>query len=491
MQGIDRRSFLYGLAGGAVAGAGGLMLVQSIPYPKTPFPNGLVEYFANTGATIPFLGPALYPSALYDSGSDTTWLGFEGWDGTKRLAQVTSYDHSTGYWSDIVAAGFSPLTDDDHGTPALCLDDEGYLHAFHGSHNTDQQYSSTRWAVTGSPGDGSMWAIRAPIAGTYTYPHPVSVGSDIYLFLRKYISANPKYPLYLRKTASLVAGEATWNAEVALVDFGDDTRFYMGTVLKSGTDIWIVATKADDTDTFREHVYLFIYDTTTGAIKNHDASTSVASGSLPIDLTTADSDFRLFTHSGGNDDGGAPSLRFDTNGDPHILFKDGTGSSYAVKHIMKTGGSWTSPTTIATVDSRYNCPILVQRPGGAMEAWYALDPDDAFTRFGNMVRRTRSSGGTWGAEQTILEADTVGLGNPTGVLDGDAGARVIFAECLDSPLDSGAGDLKMYLYGNAGLVSYEAAPAAVNAGTADGNELREDGSIELREDASNELRETA
>ncbi len=466
------------------------MLVQSVPYPATPYLNGLDAYFSNVGATQPQIGPAIFPSALHDSANDLTWFGWEGWTGNNRAAYIAGYDHSTGYWSAVTGAGSVPLIDDDHGIPALCLDDEGHLHVFHGSHNTNQLHSSTIVPIAGASMSG-LWRINPVLTGEYTYPHPVAMGSDIYLLLRKTISAQTKRPLVVYKTATLVAGVATWGSEITLVDFDTDSRFYMGTVLKSGTDIHIIATRSNEADTFREDIYYFIYKTATGAVTNHDGSYSVASGSLPVTLANADANCRIFTHGGANDDGGAPALCFDTNGDPHVIFKDGTGSSYAVKHIKKTSGSWSSPVTIATVDNRYNCPVLAPLAGGWVEAWYALDPLSAFTRFGNIVRRLRSPAGSWGAEQTIVEADLIGLGNPTIVLDGDPTARIVFSECLDSPLDSGAGDLRSYVYGDGGLIPYVAAPAATNAGTASGRELREDGDDCLREDGSFELRETA
>jgi hypothetical protein len=414
----------------------------------------LTDTFAIDGASQPCLRTATYPAALYSGG--TTWVAWEAWNGSARVPTVAGYHNATGYWTDIEAVGVSPLVDDDHGTPAICMDDEGYLHVFYGNHNTAQQYSSTQYPAA-SPGVGSLWAIREPIAGEYTYPHPVAVGSDIYLFVRKYDSGSTNYPLYLRKTATLAAGVATWNAHVELVDFGASTRFYMGTALKNGTDIWIVATKGAEPDTLREHVYLFVYDTTTGAVKNHDGSFSTASGSLPVALASADTNYRLFTHSGGNNEGGAPSLCFDSNGDPHILFKDGSGNpngSYAVKHIMRSGGSWTAPTTITTVDNRFNCPTLVPLAGGKVEAWYPLDPLAAYDRFGNIVRQERSGGGTWGSEQTIIAAAAVGLGNPSTVLDGLASARVIYSEAINDATDAAAGDLKMYLYGSGGTIPY-------------------------------------
>jgi hypothetical protein len=461
------------------------MLVQSMPFPAGPTGSS-GEFFAEDGATQPTGGPAFGTPALYESG--TTWVAWEAWNGTNRVAELTGYDHTTGYWQDKTVVGISTLVDDDHGLPAICLDHEGHLHVFYGSHDTSQRHSSSIEPVAD---DSARWRVNADITGEYSYPHPVVVGSSIYLLARKNITASTKRTLVLRKTSALSAGVATWGSEITLVDLDTDSRFYMGTAVAVGTDIHIVATRGDWADTVRQHVYYFVYDTVTGAVKNHDASSSVASGSLPVTLAQANASFRLFTHSGGNDEGGAPALCFDTSGDPHVLFKDGTGSSYAVKHIKRTAGTWSSTTLVTTVDNRFNCPALVQLSGDRVEAWYPLDPGGSFTRFGNMVRRERSSAGAWGSELTILTAGSTGLGNPNFVLDGQPVARVVFCEALDSALNAGAGDLRTYLYGTSGLIPFVATPEPTNSGTADGKELREDGDDELREDNSFELRETA
>lgn len=450
----------------------------------------LDDYFANNGATTPWYGDANYPVATYHSASNTTWFAWEGWDGAARIAYVTSLDHSTGYWSPIIEACPTPLVDDSHGNPSICIDDEGHLHVFYGSHNSTQFHSSTRWDVTGAPGVGSLWALREPLVGEYTYPHPCLIGTNIHLLLRKTISASTKAPLVVFSTTALVAGLATWAAEKTLVDLGTDSRFYAGPAFVVGTDIHLVATRADYADTVREHLYYFIYDTVTGAVKNHDASVTVASGSLPVALAQANSDFRLFTHSGGNDDGGIPVFCFDTNGDPHVVFKDGAGSAYDIKHIKKTAGTWSSPVTVATADGHRTAFGLVPVSGARVEFWYVLDPGASWPlNNGNIVRKVRSSAGVWGNEHTVLTADTVGLADPSAVLNGHADARVVWSERAADDLDTSAGDLRTYVYGDGGLIPYLAEPAEVITTTADGNELREDGGIELREDGGIELRE--
>lgn len=453
-----------------------------------------VEEIAADGATFPFYG-AVHSPAFYDSGFGYTFLSWEAWTGV-RSEEVTILDHSTGYFTEIEGMGSSPLPDDDHGNPnQILLDHEDYLHAFYGAHgdavpqSTGMRHSVTRWPIDGSPVVGSHWRIDPEITGLYAYAHALMVSSTMYLFMRKTISASSKHTLVLYKTTSLSGGVATWGAETSIVDFGTDSRVYMGPAFVVGTKIHFVASKSPNVDTIREHVYYFVYDTVNGDLENHDSSFSVASGSLPMGLSDANTNCRLFAHSGGNG-GITPYLAFDTNGDPLVAFTDGSGSSYPVKVIKRTAGTWASPeTTGASADNRFDGPAIGQLPSGEMELFYADDPTSAWTRGGNMTRRVRSSGGSWGSAQTILQATSFALGNPQVVKDGHTNARLMFCEHRQDSLDATAGGLKIYLWGAGGFVGFEQAPEPATTTTNDGNELREDNTIELREDNSNELRE--
>jgi hypothetical protein len=453
---------------------------------------------ATDGATVPWIGGGLTSPAIYDATLGKTFMSWEAWAGV-RSQQTTSYDHSTGYFSDIEGMGVSLLEDDDHGTPALVLDHEDYLHSFYGAHGdtpptpVGMKHSVTRWPIDGAEVDGSHWSIAAPIAGSYTYPRAIMVSSTMYLFMRKTITASTKHTLVLYQTSALSGGAATWGSEATLVDFEADSRFYLGAALLNGTDIWLVATRADNADAARKGVYVFILDTTDGSIRNYDGSTDTASGSLPITNTLANSDYRIFDHSTNRGD--LPAACFDTSGNLHICFLDGMGTSYALKHVSIASGVLSSTTTIATIKAGTGTGgfveviALVQLASGEIELWYPEDEAEAFDHGGNMTRRVRSSGGTWGSAETVLEADTNAVARPSPVVDGVALARVVFTEILQASTDPASGALNVYLWGSSGLVGYQQVPAASITSTADGVELREDGTAELREDASDELRE--
>lgn len=409
---------------------------------------GGTDYFAADGATVPFYGDATYPAAFYDADSDTSWFAWEGWDGSQRVVRVTTYDHTAKLWGAVYTISANTLTDDDHGNPAICMDDEGYVHCFFGAHAGSMQHS-----VTVAPRDPSQWRAAAPIVGTYTYPHPSLVGGVIYLFMRK--GSGGTLPLVLYKTTALSGGSASWGTEQTVVTFGADSRFYSGAHLIDGTDIHIVATRADSADSVRQDIYHFIYDTTDGSVRNADGSTVVAAASLPIDLTAANAGFRVVDQVAPVD-GDIPAACLDSNGDLHLAYIEGSASPYDIKHVTFTGGAWTSPVTVTTIEGPTGGFIeaiaLVPLASGGLELWYPDDSASAFTHGGNMIR-VLYSGTAWGSPSQILAADTKALARPTAVRDAHADARVIFTEIAQSSLDSAAGDLKMYAHGDGGLLA--------------------------------------
>jgi hypothetical protein len=118
-----------------------------------PYPTGIgaaapYDYFANTAATLGFAAT----SSFYDATGDATWVAWEGWDGSQRIAYVRTYDHTNNRWGKRYLISTEMLTDDDHGAPSIVMDHEGYVHCFFGAHNSELKY-----AVTNAARDPSAW----------------------------------------------------------------------------------------------------------------------------------------------------------------------------------------------------------------------------------------------------------------------------------------------------------------------------------------------
>lgn len=460
-------------------------------------PPSVDEFIADDGSNTPMYA-SVHSPAFYDAGLNKTFISWEAWTGV-RSEEVTSFDHTTRYFSPIEGMGRSYLVDDDHGNPVITLDHENHLHAFYGAHANltpdpkGMKHSSTRWPVDGVAIDGgSKWAIRPDIAGMFTYPHPVLIGSGFHLFMRVHDSPATSMPLVLYKTTALTDGVATWDVEQRIVDFGADSRVYQGTAILVGSYIYFVATRGhwDDVTNERINVYMFRYNTLTGALENHDGSFSVATGSLPMTLAQANANCRLFEHTGGK---GCyiPVMAVDSNGDLFAAFSDGVGTSYDIRVMKRTAGVWGASEIIGHTDLRFNHYALCPLPNGSMELYYTVDPLAVWAAGGDLVRRVRSPSGAWGNQQLILAATDFALHGLNAVRDAHMEGRLTFCERLGDPLDTtaAAGQGRVYLWGSRGLIPYRQEPEATVVTAADGNELREAGDFELREDGSKELRE--
>lgn len=386
------------------------------------------------------------PAAIHVSALNTTFVAwYMVGEGSEKGAQIAAYDHTSGTWSERYKVGnYSGLADDDHGQVSLCQDADGYFYAFYGSHATSQP-----WSISTNPNDITSWTRQASLSGTQSYPHAVVVGSKIYVFVRN--DTNLSRRTFDVRSATPASGSATFSGLTALVDLGADSRAYMGEARAVGTDIHFVGSRANAADTYRKGIYYFIYDTVTGAVKNHDGSVTVAAGSLPVSLATANASFRLFDHGTGQGD--IPSLCFDTSGDPHLLFADngGFGASYSLKHMTRTSGVWSSPVTVDAIYPRFpNIGSIVTYaavPGasGTVEAWYCNYPGDKM--------RSIYSAGVWGTPETILAAVAGPLIGSQAVRDAHADLRSIFCEVSNSMADVNAFPTKRFGYGDSGPLS--------------------------------------
>lgn len=138
-------------------------------------PYGTVTESAGRGAVYEGHGP----QALYDEASDATYVAYRGPDADPY---ATRFDHGTRSFDEPTRVGTNPLApEDNHGPPSVCVDDDGHVLAFYGSHGTHHRVARTR-----EPHDVSAWVDLGPMddvpAGTY--PFPVSHDGDVYVLYR-------------------------------------------------------------------------------------------------------------------------------------------------------------------------------------------------------------------------------------------------------------------------------------------------------------------
>ncbi len=384
---------------------------------------------------------AYYTSAVYDSTANKTYIAWQitstDLSGNKSI-RVTSYDHGSSVWGPVYNAGNFVLLNDDHGAPALEIDHEGYVYVFFGTHQNAQ-----KWSISRSPNDISAWTQQGDLSGAYTYAHPVRVGSSIYFFWRD--SADINRRTLALQVGSPSAGSVTFGTKKTIVDFGVDSRFYMGDAHAVGTDVHIIAAWSDAADTVRRGVYYFIYSTIDGSVRNYSGSFSVATGSLPILKASADTNYRVFDHGAGT--GEIPSLAFDSVGQPHVIFASGTTPDYDLMHMYHNGTVWSTPSVAAVIEDYFptlgatNAYSIVPSVDGKMFATYPTN---------DTLARKTWNGSSWSSEKLLAAAGSIQILDNVSVRNGQPDLRFIFAERAPWTTDAGAEFCRLFAYGDSG-----------------------------------------
>lgn len=403
----------------------GISLLNSVSSNSTVYET--TNYFAKDGGIIPWF-QSITPPAIYDPVSNKTYMSWlAGTSGQYQMnVRASAYDHTTNTWTTSYKAFDADINGDYHATPSMCIDHEGYVHIFGGCHNNVVQS-----AVTSSPRDMSTINYNAGadnLSGTHGYPHPVVVGSAIYLFTRQNISGNMDF--WVTPTATLSGGRKTWGTQKKIWTFGTATRVYAGSCLAQGTDIHCVFTYADSGDTIRRDVYYIVYDTLTGDIRNIGNTYSVAAASLPITAANKNN-FLVYDQAATSTAGDVPYHCFDSTGKPHIVFMDGTGSLFNIMHTYWNGSAWTTPASIGTNEYRYNECCISAKADGSMEAMWSGKKSGSFTGpngGGTISMNTRSAAGVWGTASVIATGTRAAIIGAIPVQNAHDDLRWLFSE---------------------------------------------------------------
>lgn len=413
-----------------------------------------IGYIASNGSTGPTYS-SVRESAVYDAATDTTVVAWEGWTGSVRAAFVTTYDNATESFGAITNVGAPGLVDDDHGVPSIVKDHEGYWHVFCCSHNDASNNGQIQHSVTNSPNDLTVWTLQTELATDSGYPHPVMVGSTLYLFSRNGSSSGNQYELVLNKTTSLSGGVAAWDTEKDLINLspgppGTIARTYPGNAVVVGTEIWFIASEGASNDGYRRHVFFFRYDTADGSLKNYSGGVSTAAGSLPINRATADASYRIYEHQGSNEGTDIPTWFLDGSNRAHVFYSVGPNSGpFEIFYMYDTGSGWSTPEVITQTAGRYDTFAAI--PVGDTIHLYYFMPWTGGGNDGQPCRKIRSAGGVW-SDREILTISEKRIGRAIPVTNGQSVARVMLSERGAGSTDASAGGLKIFLYGDDGFI---------------------------------------
>jgi hypothetical protein len=439
-----------GITVGGSGGGGGVPAVQGN------------DFITSEVAISPFYALSTYPPDLR-AANGKTWFGFQGWDWTGNAAlmnKVRVYDPATKTLSATYDMLLCDSGTDNHGVPALEeRPSTNAKYCFGGTHNGD-----LRWAVTSSPEDPSSFVRQADITGLgLTYPKPVFVGADLYLFARSSLvtGASPTNMMWgLMKSTGFTGDVPAFSGFSKLVDFGPDSRVYASNFVLVGTDIHFVLTFAPGDDSYRADVFYLIYDTTTGTMYNFDRSASVITASRPASLATMNASFRLVDQKTAGNLGQLPCLAIDAAGNRHIVYLDGpsAGAARDVKYLSIISNVLSSPVTIGSTQSSTSSVCLrVKDDGVTLDAWWT-EPN-AFTypvaAGGDVYKATKPSGGAWSAKSKLRAATKFApFSSITPIRGGTDDCAIAFGEVTGtstSGIENGRA-MRAYMYGDNGPV---------------------------------------
>ncbi|MBD1390751.1 BNR-4 repeat-containing protein [Neiella sp. HB171785] len=177
--------------------------------PQTTAMVDSVEYFTDTGLSNP-VATLQHPAGEYANG--ITYVTYQG---PLEDAYVAAYNHNTKQWLGPIKAGTSAMGKDptrkidNHGKPALIIDDLGYIHIAFGGHGGTPEmgdndlgnynYGKLKHIVSKRPYDITEWQELNNVSPFGTYNQWVKTSNgDLYLFYRH--GAHQSHWVYQKST---------------------------------------------------------------------------------------------------------------------------------------------------------------------------------------------------------------------------------------------------------------------------------------------------
>jgi len=277
---------------------------------------------------------AQHPQAIYAPDADKTFIVFRG-DNSDPYATV--YDHQLRTFGREIHIGTNPLPNtDNHGTPSLAIDADGYLYVFYGAHGDYFQF-----AKSANPYDIGAWTDLGPLdtvpAGTY--PFPQFYNGDLYAMYRAGPSDHdgiyPDHPYgtIIRSTD----GGQTWTDLGPIVDTTGvpetTSDFYPGDLTPTADGLhlsWTIA-RGSGHDGPRQHAYHAIYDPDADDVQGLDGT------SFGSTLTWSEMDGSVIDAS----DGEMKAVKHVINGDEvHLSHTYDNAGICEQRHTWWDGAAW-------------------------------------------------------------------------------------------------------------------------------------------------------
>ena len=425
-----------------------------------------VDYFASNGIHAPWMAH-ITPAATYHNSKT-----FIVWQGSNLDPYAIEYDHSTKTWSSIYQVGTNPLGSDAHGSPSLLRDSSGYLHVFYGCHGTSTCSGDNCYiqhAKSTNTDDVSSWTDKGNIGPTYaTYPKPVLINSDIYIFFRRWTTGTDHFvEAYIKSTD----GGESWGSYNDIIDFGGGAAIYSGVAEAEGTSkihiSWCYHDYDVGTRLHAYHAYLDLSDMHMYSMDGTDLGTTISK-------TEADAHCRAF--DSGTSGTNIVRVHVDSSGTPYIIFLHNDGG-WKYKFTKWNGSSWDTPVTITSTDDVNSFDFIVHSSSNI--ELYLTSSGSAGK--GGDIEKWAWDGSSWSKVTTVMsESDTnYPLSYPSIVFGYNSELKVIFSE-VHSDYST---PLRVFAYGDNGIVQKVTGEGIdTNKWNVDGNVVVSNSEIALDED---------
>ena len=393
--------------------------------------DGVNKWFVSNGMGQPF-NQIDYPPAIYYNGK--TYIV---WQGADLDPYITYYDHSTKKWGSIIKVGDNPLSGDSHGAPSIILDAEGYIHVFYGCHQTSIIHSKSD-----DPEDISSWTkLTAPVASA-TYPKPLRIGDEIYLFYRKTL-ADRQPENYVKSTDN---GE-TWSEEKTIIDFGQNTTIYASNPEEKNGKIHIAWTYIPDASVdVRKNIYHAYLNLADGHLYAMDGT------DLGEKVEKTEADAYCLVESSGDYEANRPVLHLDEDGNPILIYPFEEASGWTFHFARWNGQSWETGKICDTNYKWNHADFIVHST--YIEAYLTVGGESG--REGGDIEKWIWNGSSWSKKVTVMtqEESELPLNYPIIPVNYADELKVLFCQ-------RGSTDLKVYAYGNNGFLTSKSEKYAV------------------------------
>ncbi len=460
-----------------IASVAALTLAMALGFASSA-PAFIADFFdADASGNAVYEDMVVRPEAVYDAATGKTLVAYQGWGMNPFIA---AYDDQSKTWEGPYQLGTNPLDDDAHGGPSLIIDDDGYIHAFYGSHGV-----SLLHARSVSPHDISAWEdlgavlVETPSVDSTTtvvktapatYPQPVlQADGAIRLFYRGFANDETYGHWY---SAVATDGLGVWTGRENVLMGKKNLESWYANFWPTGDGDVLTAflfrdLAASRSDYFiRRNIYFMRRDGDTGRWLN------VLGEPVSDDRSKASLDATCLAYDSGTQYVNQVVVR-DSEDGPCILFVCGSETprpSYEWKFMRWSSevGTWTAPVNIVHTDHLFDAGTFQVLPDGEIEAFLTTggmsDENSSLAeaflaaRGGDIVRFTSDDDGVSFQQQQTLKASQgawTRYNDPQIVDSYDGGPRVFFSEWNN---DFANYVHKVFLWGDDGFAGREFTP---------------------------------